>query len=109
MARVAYTVSATHPTPDSLARYLAWLSDGHVAAVIRGGAESATLVRMEGESELRAEARYVFPSREVFDRYVRDIAPALRADGAARFGPGSGVVFVRSVGEILELGAGAGS
>ena len=36
-----------------------------------------------------------------FDRYEADHAPALRTDGMARFGSIPGVLFERSVGEIV--------
>lgn len=78
-------------------------------AVIRGGASSATIVRQQEPDPLRIEVRYVFPSREAFDRYVREFAPALRAEGLALFGPDSGVEFVRSLGVIAEQMSASGS
>ena len=46
------------------------------------------------------ETQYVFPSRKVFDDYVRLHAPALRADGLKHFPPESGVTSERQVAEI---------
>lgn len=108
MSSIAYTVRATCPSPALAERYVAWLEDGHVDMVIRGGAHAATIVRLDpepgqpgGQGPRRVEVRYVFPTRAVFDRYVRDFAPALRAEGLARFGRETGVTFERSVGEIV--------
>lgn len=46
------------------------------------------------------ETQYVFPSRKAFDDYVRDHAPALRADGLKHFPPESGLTYSRQVAEI---------
>ena len=56
--------------------------------------------RFNGAQRPRVMARYVFPSREAFDRYVREVAPALRAEGLAKFGPQTGVLMERSVSEV---------
>jgi hypothetical protein len=42
----------------------------------------------------------VFPSRKAFDTYLRDHAPALRADSLKHFPPESGITFERQVAEI---------
>lgn len=104
MKRVAYTVQATCPSAASADAYVAWLQDGHTGAVVNGGALSAMIVRLEADppgSPPRVEVRYVFATREAFDRYIRDHAPALRQDGLKRFGPDSGVKFDRTIGEIV--------
>ncbi|MFN0011256.1 MAG: DUF4286 family protein [Phycisphaerales bacterium] len=101
---VAYTVRATCPSPAVAAAYVAWLEGGHVDQVMKGGAHSAMIVRLDAErpgDEARVEVRYVFSTREVFDRYIREHAPGLRADGLKHFGPETGVRFERTVGEIL--------
>lgn len=103
---VAYTVVASLPDRGVTDEYVAWLKDGHVDAVIAHGARSAHIVRLdrEGPNEdepFRVEVRYVFPTREVFQRYVERHAPGLRADGLKRFGPERGVRFSRTVGEIV--------
>jgi hypothetical protein len=46
------------------------------------------------------ETQYVFPSRKAYDAYIRDHAPALRADGLKHFPPESGVTSERQVAEI---------
>ena len=80
--------------------YLDWLAGGHAAQVLAGGADRAEVVRLQGDS-LQVETRYRFPDRAAFDRYERDHAPALRADGLARFGE-AGIRFERTVGTILH-------
>jgi len=97
--RIAYTVVATLPDEETARDYLAWLRDGHVAAVVEGGAEEGVIVRIEDPATpIRVETRYVFPSREAYDRYVAETAPALRADGIERFG--ESVAFERRLGRI---------
>ncbi len=103
MTRIAYTVRATFPDGAMRREWVAWLEDGHVDAVIAGGAHSAMIVMLESElgERPRGEVHYVFSTREVFDRYVREFAPALRADGLKRFPPERGVVYERTIGEIV--------
>jgi hypothetical protein len=99
---VWYAVTATFPDEDIKARYIAWITQGHLEEVRRGGAVSARLVAItEPASPLEVHALYEFPSRHALDVYLRDHAPRLRAEGLARFGPGSGVIFRRQVGTIL--------
>lgn len=102
MAAIAYTVIATFPDPGLADEYVAWFEDGHVDAVIEGGARSAMIVRVIEPSEpTQVETRYVFRSREDFDRYVAKVAPALRADGLRRFGPERGIRMERRLGHVL--------
>lgn len=99
---LVYSVIATLPDAGAAAEYVAWLTGGHTRAVIAGGAASAEVVRVEEPAEpVRVESRYVFASRADYDRYLRDHAPALRADGMARFGTGRGVTFERRIGRIV--------
>ncbi len=101
---IAYTVRATCPSTALAAAYIEWLRGGHTTLVLRGGAESAMVVRLDAEragDEPRVEVRYVFSTREVFDRYIREHAPVLRADGLKHFGPETGVRFERTVGEVM--------
>lgn len=96
---IAYTVRATLPDAPTLEAYIGWLTGGHASQVLAWGADRAEVVRLEGEPP-RVESRYRFPDRAAFDRYERDHAPALRADGVARFGQ-TGIRFERTVGTIL--------
>lgn len=103
MTAIAYTVRATLPDDAAADRYISWLEDGHIDAVIKGGAHSAMIVRLDREGpgdRPRVEVRYIFSTRAAFEGYVREHAPALRADGLKHFGPESGVAFERSTGEV---------
>jgi hypothetical protein len=102
MPRTAYTVIATLPDPQTADEYVRWLTGGHIAAVLRGGAESGMVVRIEEPAApLQVESRYVFPSREGYDRYIREVAPDLRADGLRKFGPERGIRMERRLGTIV--------
>lgn len=101
MTAIAYTVTAILPDEPTARAYLEWLEDGHVDAVIEGGAHSAMIVRVEDPpGPARVEVRYLFSTRDAFERYVRDHAPALRAAGLERFGP-MRVRFERTVGRVI--------
>lgn len=106
MTAVAYTVTAIHPDARSADDYVQWLEDGHVDAVIAGGAHSAVIVRLDPQPEdppgvRRVEVRYVFSTRALFERYLEEFAPALRAEGLKRFGPERGVKFLRTTGTVV--------
>lgn len=103
MSAIAYTVKATFPDETLRGEYIAWLENGHVEAVIRGGAHSAMILKFEtgAGGKPAVETRYIFPTREVYERYVREVAPALRADGLSRFGPERGVTMERTVAEVV--------
>ncbi len=104
MHLLAYTVRATIPTEPLADRFVAWLEGGHLAGVLAGGANQAEILRLDpdsGAGGVVVEVRYRFPSRESFERYERDFAPALRAEGVELFGPDTGIVMERSVGAII--------
>ena len=117
MPEILYTVRATCRDVHQRGRFLSWLSPDHVLAVKAGGATAVRIVlplpddrsgqtpagtvSREGESATAVvETQYVFPSRKAFDAYLRDHAPALRADAMKHFPPESGVTFARQVAEI---------
>ncbi len=103
MKRVCYMVIATLPSQAIEAEYVAWLEDGHVDQVVKGGAHSAMIVRFEpdGSGHPRVMTQYVFSTREVFDHYVTHHAPGLRADGIKKFPPECGVRMERLIGTIV--------
>ncbi len=102
MIRICYMVTATLPDDQIARRYISWLQDGHVDAVISHGAHSAMIIELEPrKGSPRVMTQYIFPTRQLFDRYVEEFAPALRADGLKRFPPESGVTFERNIGTIL--------
>lgn len=97
MPTVVYSVFAALPDKPTLDRYLAWLTNGHVQAVIAGGASSAAVSRLEPLEANRVRVDYRFPDRPTLDRYEQTAAPALRAEGLRLFPPESGVRFERQV------------
>ena len=107
MSAVAYTVAVAFPNRDLADEWLRWLRDGHVAEVLAGGATRAEIVALDGPS-LAFEVRYRFPSREALDRYEREHAPRLRAEGLRLFPIEKGVVYRRTVGVISDVFQGGG-
>lgn len=101
MAEIAYTVTATFPDRQLAEQWLQWLRDGHIAEVLAGGATVADVVALDSPA-LAYEVRYRFPSREAFDRYEKDFAPRLRADGLRLFPVERGIAYRRSVGAIID-------
>jgi hypothetical protein len=111
MPQILYTVRATCPSVQVRGRYLSWLVPDHLLAVQAAGAANARVV-LPGvtidisqalslaEGPAIVEVQYVFPSRKVFETYLRDHAPALRADGLKYFPPDSGITYERQVAEI---------
>lgn len=113
MPQILYTVRATCPNTQIRSRFLSWLSPNHIMEVMKGGATGARIILPDrindpvrgepvesAERPAVVETQYVFPSRKAFDTYVRDHAPALRADGLKHFPPESGVTYERQVAEI---------
>ncbi|MBM4291770.1 MAG: DUF4286 family protein [Deltaproteobacteria bacterium] len=117
MAReeLVYSVTATLGSAEAREEYLRWLEGGHAAALL-AWARAAEVVCLEGaegaaggEGGWRVESRYVFEGREALERYLREGAPALRAEGAALAARLGGVSFERRVGvRRWRGGAGAG-
>ncbi len=103
MPEILYTVRATCKDVQQRGRFLSWLSPNHVLQVKAGGATAVRIVLPERAGETApavTETQYVFPSRKAFDTYLRDHAPALRADAMQHFPPESGVTFERQIAEI---------
>ncbi len=102
MPAIAYTVIATLPDEATASEYLTWLASGHVTQVVRHGASSGMIVRIEDPPvPVQVEARYMFPTREAYEGYIRGgAATRLRAEGAARFSPERGVTFERRAGAV---------
>jgi hypothetical protein len=88
-------------------RWVRWLIDGHLAAVLAGGATDAEVVEMDPTTPGRSlEVRYHFPSRQHFEQYEREHAPALRADGLELFPVEKGISYRRCVGRVVARLAG---
>ncbi len=99
-----YAVTATFPDERTAAEYVDWLACGHTQHVISAGAASARIVRLDTSpgQPLQIETQYLFPSRAAFDQYVATAAPALRAEGLAKFPPGRGITMQRRSGEVCH-------
>lgn len=88
--------------------YVSWLRDSHVGDVCASGARDADLLVMDvtpGEPFV-VESHYRFVSRDAYEKYEREHAPRLRAQGLAelaRLGvePGRGVSIHRATGKAL--------
>jgi hypothetical protein len=106
MAQIAYTVAATFEDGNTADEWVRWLTGGHIADVLAGGARDAELIKLDGPG-LAFEVRYHFPSRETFAAYERDHAPRLRAEAMQRFPPERGVVYRRTCGVAIANYAGA--
>jgi hypothetical protein len=103
MPAILYTVRSTCRDVQQRGRYLAWLAPNHLLQVKAGGAQGVRVVLPDRAGETApavVEVQYVFPSRKAFDTYLRDHAPALRADSLKHFPPESGITFERQVAEI---------
>jgi len=98
---LTYTVGVTFSDKAMARNWVEWLETGHVADVLAGGATSAELVQLD-DPPLAWEVRYRFPSRTVFERYLAEHAPRLRAEGLARFPVERGVSYRRSVGIVQK-------
>ena len=84
---VTYEVALT-PDPEILREFDLWL-EGHVAEMLRlPGFDSASIHAAEDPATGRPErvVRYRLDSREALERYFRDDAARMRADGLNRFG-----------------------
>lgn len=95
-----YTVRATFTSQLVADEWVAWLMGGHADALVRGGAERWEVFALDGAGCVR-EIRYRFPDRAAFERYEREFAPPLRAEGAKLFPPERGVTYERSTCEVL--------
>jgi hypothetical protein len=80
-----YVVRLAMSSPEEAARMLEWLEGGHCREVCEGGASDAEVILLEGGEGQTLEVRYGFEDRAAFERYERDHAPRLRAEGVERF------------------------
>lgn len=102
----SYVVRCVFDRADAQAGFLVWLRDRHVRDVCSAGADDAELVVLDATADLphALEIRYRFASHGAFERYEREEAPRLRAEGlaeAARLGIGAGITMARSTGESV--------
>lgn len=104
--QLIYTVNATIGDAKLVDEYVAWLIEGHMQAVVAGGASSAEVSRIDPIDSLgswQISTRYRFADPATLATYERGPAIALRAEGLQRFGPlsQSPITFSRSVGTLI--------
>lgn len=112
-----YAVTATLLSDESTTAYVAWLLAGHIDAVCQW-AESAEIVVLTDPQNNSSEARefetalgsarhvqsvYWFSDYETFQRYERDGAPALRAEGVELAQALGGITFERMCGWSIKV------
>lgn len=90
----------TDPTLSE--KWLTWLIPGHIDDVLQAGAVSAEILRLDDEMP-HFQINYRFDSREDFQRYERDHAPRLRAEGLSRFPLELGLKFRRWTGVPVAI------
>ncbi|MCB9864345.1 MAG: DUF4286 family protein [Phycisphaerales bacterium] len=96
-----YEVNAEFIDPAIADAWAAWILDEHILDVIRAGARSGRLLRIDGDDDTpRFSVQYQFETREDLDRYLRDHSPRLRDEGLRRF-PAEKVRYTRRIGEIV--------
>ncbi len=98
---MVYAVRTEFADAQTRQRYLDWLTGGHAQALIsEGGAVRAEVAQLDDGS---VETRYLFASREAFAAYEAGPGVHLRADGAAKFPPSSGVRTSRTIGDLAGV------
>lgn len=101
--RLCYMVITTLPDQAMADAYVHWLQDGHVDQVIKAGAHTGMIVRLDPspDGKPRVMTQYIFSTQSTFDHYLQHHAPALRADGQKLFSSERGVIMQRLVGTIV--------
>lgn len=92
-----YQVTATLRDSDAVQQYLEWLFAGHVAEVCHW-AKRAEVVHLTEQNLSKVMSVYWFSSREDFERYENEGAPALRSEGVKIASALGGISFERTLG-----------
>ena len=101
MSELLYTVRCQFTGNNQLSdHWLAWLRDIHIDDVLKCGAQSATIVKMDVEPDT-FEIRYIFESRQAFEMYEAEHAPRLRAEGLELFPEDQGISYERTTGDVV--------
>ena len=100
----AYTVACEFNDEQVARRWVHWLRDEHLREVCAAGAVGAQVIWFDRApaGQARCEVRYLFSSRQDFERYEQDHAPRLREEGLKRFPMSLGLRYTRSTGEIVD-------
>jgi hypothetical protein len=99
---IEYAVRSIFPDQSLVQDYLDWLVEGHIQDVLDGGALSGyAALETEPDDAIVVISRYLFASRDSYDRYVTETAPKLREEGLSKFGPHTGIAMKRSLGTVF--------
>jgi hypothetical protein len=88
MSEIFYNVTV-NVSEDVHDDWIEWLQSKHIPAVLRTGMfMRATLLRVHAfeQGGLTYAIQYVCPDMAHYERYLRDFAPALRAETGLRYG-----------------------
>lgn len=102
MSEIFYNVTV-NVSEDIHDDWLTWLRKEHIPAVLRTGMFlRATLLRVHAfeQGGLTYAVQYVSEDMAHYERYLRDFAPALRAETQQRYG--DKVVAFRTMLEVME-------
>ncbi len=103
---IYFGVTAKLPNEELAREYIDWLSSKVIPAVLREGATSGRIVRLQpttpAQLEIKIETQYVFPSSSDFNKYANgSVATELKTEGTTRF-MSRGLEFIgKDIGEIL--------
>ncbi len=89
-----YCVTTTLNSLENRLSYLNWLKSGHIQAVARWAKRAEVIEILPENSDassqtassqthqiFQVKSLYLFDSKEAFDRYLKEGAPSLRAEG----------------------------
>ncbi|MDG2185890.1 MAG: DUF4286 family protein [Mariniblastus sp.] len=99
--RCEFGGDGTDGDADLVNRWLAWMRATHILEVLRSGALSAELIRIDTERSCFV-VNYQFESAITFASYERDHAPRLRNDSLREFPSEVGLSYWRTCGEVVE-------
>ena len=106
MTQITYSVICKIDFETLAQDWLDWLNDDHIEKVIKGGASSAQIIKLDKASDDQPyviyEIRYLFDNREAFDNYIENHATQLRLEGLEIFPPTDGFHYERKSGEIIS-------
>lgn len=95
------TVKADHSVADA---WLSWLKEEHIPEIINTGCfTSATVLRLLEVDEtdgITHAVQYHAESREMYDRYINEFAPAMRNKATEKWG--NKFIAFRSVMQVVH-------
>ena len=96
-----YTVTAKLFSKLDAEHYLNWLNDGHIQALLPWAIEAQVIcLDSQKDNEYIIQSRYLFNHRVDFERYQKEGAPQLQAEGRAFATQLSAIEFERNWGTL---------